>query len=62
LKQIILLLNTFFQFFISSVPKMELQPAIESLHLKVGLLLLSSLNARDCNKFGSIRRGQWFSK
>jgi len=59
---IIMLLNTFLQFFISSVPKTELQPEIESVHLKVGLLLLSLLNARDCNKFGIIHRGQWFSK
>jgi len=56
------LLNTFLLLFISSVPKTELQPEIESVHLKVGLLLLSLLNARDCNKFGSIHRGQWFSK
>ena len=40
---IILPLNTFLQFFISSVPKTELQPEIESVHLMVGLLLLSLL-------------------
>jgi hypothetical protein len=40
----------FLQFFISSVPKTELQPEIESVRLKVGLLLLSLLNARDCKK------------
>jgi hypothetical protein len=59
---IILLLNAFLQFFISGVPKTELQPEIESVHLKVGLLLLILLNARECNKLGSIHRGQWFSK
>jgi hypothetical protein len=48
--------------FISSIPKTELQPEIESVHLKIGLLLLSLLNAIECNKFGSINRGQWFSK
>jgi hypothetical protein len=38
---IILLLNTFLQFFISSAPETELQLEIEFVHLKVGLLLLS---------------------
>lgn len=59
---IIMLLNIFLQFFNSSVPKTEQQPEIESVHLKVGLLLLSLLNTREYNKFGSIHRGQWFSK
>jgi hypothetical protein len=58
----VLLLNTCLQFFTSSAPKTELQSEIESVHLKVDLLLLSLLNAKEFNIFGSINRGQWFSK
>jgi len=36
---IIMLLNTFLQFFISSVLKTELQPEIESVHLKVRFVI-----------------------
>jgi hypothetical protein len=58
----VLLLNTYVQFFTSSAPKTELQSEIEFVHLKVDLLLLSLLNAGEFNKFGRINRGQWFSK
>jgi hypothetical protein len=56
---VVQLLDTFLQFFISSAPKTELQSEIESVHLKVYLLLLSLLNMGDLN---STNRGHWFSE